>query len=489
MDPNMAPAAVGSMSADNSGAAASGDLPSASNPPQNRIISFNEAMAALRHHTFKGVCDFQAACRAARAIYQDTFIAINTADISNLQAARDQLHYSDDYLAYISLLHATLASVEPDSPLRGTLITEYKTIVAATPAEWARAVPERWVGLSRHATRLAIETHDTQLALALIHPVRQAASKLAPAPDYLIPIQADFLALCLEAKCYKLAASWIRSERRLQVDVANTALVGTDVHLFHHYSALIFIGVKDFRAALQSCRLALTVPAASPGPFYDVAISTFKLFVLLSLLVTAMPPPNPKFTSYQAPRLRKTASEYMELAYAYQNRDISQLRQVFQSNRDQFEKQGNLGLVKQVVASLSRELIIQLTKSFVTLTLAEVVDRAGLSDEAEAQRIIVDLVRDGKINASIDERSGIVTFIENDLANEEAISDELSAGDMKDCVNIVQRIEAFRESMEVDPNYIIKEWSSHRGRRGAPGASPFPGGNSRMGVFDEDFLR
>lgn len=483
----MAMAAMATAIREGGGPSALGDYPP-NNAPPTRILSFSEAVAALRQHTFKNTTDFRAACLTARSIHQDTFVTINNADISNLQAARDQLHHSEDFLAYISLLHASLAAIESDSPLRGDLIAEYRQVVSNTRREWAAAVPQRWVGISRHAARLAIETHDIQLALSLISPLRESAEKLAPAPDYLVPTHADFLAVCLEAKCYKLAASWIRSHRRLRVDVDNTALAGTDVHLTQHYSAMIFIGVKDYRAALQCCRLALTVPAPNPGPFHEVAVSTFKLFVLLHLLVTAVAPPNLKFSSYQPQRLRKEVTEAMELASAYEKKDMTQMRQVFESNWDCFDKQGILGFVKQVMSSLSKEILVQLTKYFTTMTMADVACRAGLADEDEAHVTIIELLRSGRINASINEQTGIVRFLENDTANEERIASELSSSHMDNCVNIVQRTEAFRESMEADPSFIL-EWPSNRGRRTNTGGSPFPGGNPRHVAFDAEFVR
>lgn len=488
MDPDMAMAAAATMMREAGGPSTSGDFAPQNNPPPTRIVSFNDAVAALRQHTFKNTTDFQTAFHAARSIHQDTFVTINNADISNLQAARGLLHHSDDFLLYISLLHASLAAIEPDSSLRGELIAEYRQIISGTPREWVSAVPQRWVGVNRHAARLAIETHDVQLAISLIVSLREAAAKLAPGPDYLVPIHADFLAVCLEAKCYKLAAGWIRRHRRLRVDVENTALTGTDVHLIHHYSAMVFIGVKDYRAALQSCRLALTVPAPSPGPFHEVVVSTFKLFVLLHLLVTGDGPPNLKFSSYQPPRLRKSVTEAMELASAYEKRDMIQMRQVFQSNRDYFEKQGTLGLVKQVMNSVSKEIIVQLTKSFVTMNMADVACRAGLTDEDEAHTAIVELLGSGRINASINERTGVVRFLENDTAIEERIANELSSNHMDDCVNIVQRVEAFREGMELDPNFL-QEWPQNRGRRTNPGSPPYPGANHRLVGFDAEFFR
>lgn len=454
------------------------------------IANFTDAMTALRRHSFTEVPNFKDACQAARVLNHNTAATINSADISNLQAVRDQLHPVDNYLAYVSTLHASLAVTEADSALIPQLITEFRKLVAEVEPQLARAVPVRWVGVCRHAARLAIETHNTLLALSLIEPLREGAAKLSPAPDMLNPVQTDFLAVCLEAKCYKLAASWIRSNRRLRVDPKATALTGTDVHVFYHYSAMVLTGVKDFRAALQCCRLALAVPAPSPGYFFEVSTSTFKLYVLLSLLVFGKAPPALKFSSYQFSRLRKNASEYMELAYAYERRDRKQVEQIFASSREYFEKQGHLGLVKQVLAALSKELIVRLTNSFVTMNISDVAWRAGLLDEATAHAILTEMIRDGKVNARIDDRKSIVRFMDNDAANEHAIALNLSSGYMNDCVNIVQRVESFREQMESDPNYLMKEithQAQQGGRRRAH--SPFTAGQSRMATAGDALLR
>lgn len=460
-----------------------------SNP--NRIVNFNDAMAALRRHSFKNVPDFKAACQAARTLHRNTAATINAADISNLQAARDQLHPVDHYLAYISTMHASLAAAELDSPIIPHLLAEVRSVISATDPRLVQAVPIRWVGMCRHAARLVVETHNTLLALSLIQPLREAASKLSPAPDILNPVQADFLAVCLEAKCYRHAATWIRAHRRLRVDVEATALVGTDVHLFYYYAALIFTGIKDFRTAHQCCRLALSVPVFHSSPFFVVALMTFKLYILLGLLVFGKAPPPLKYSSYPPSRMRKCASEYVELAYAYENRDIKELKQIFESNRVQFEHHGYLGLVKQVINSLSKELIVRLTNSFVTMRVADVGRRAGLRDEAAAHSMLVDMIRSKKINASIDDRKSVVRLMDNDVADENAISRNFSSGYMNDCVNIVQRVEAFRESMEPDPAYLAKEMNqqSPQGRRGSSLSASLSQGQPRPSSMDAEFSR
>lgn len=467
-----------------------GNAQFSANPDPNRTMPFSEAVSVLRQHSFKNMSptEFEAACLAARTMHFTTFTTINNADINVLEAARNQLHHSDDFLAYISTLHASLTVVDKVSPLVPQLLSEYRRLVMETPTEWAKAVPVRWVGVSRHATRLAIDSHDVPLALSLIPPLREAVAKSAPAADFLVPLQADFLAVCLEGRCYSLAASWIRQHRRLRVDVNATALTGTDVHLIHHYSAMIFIGVKDFKAALQCCRLALSVPSPSAGSFQEAVVSTFKLFVLLSLLVAGRAPSSLKFSSHPFPRLRKSASEYMELAYAFEKRDARQMQQILESNRELFDVQGTLGLAKQVVAALSRQLIIRLTKLFVTMKIEDVAIRAGLRNTEEAHAIILDMIKSNKISASIDDRKGVVRLMDNDISDEESIARDLSTEYMNDCVNIVQRIDSFRESLESDPNYLLKEFSAPQSKR-TPSSGSFGGRNSKSTGTDADLLR
>ena len=52
----------------------------------------------------------------------------------------------------------------------------------------------------------------------------------------------------------------------------------------------------------------------------------------------------------------------------------------------------NLGLAKQVLASLYKKNIQRLTKTFLTLSVVDVVNRAKLSGVEQAEAYIVDMV-------------------------------------------------------------------------------------------------
>ncbi|KAI0567554.1 Proteasome component [Gracilaria domingensis] len=337
----------------------------------------------------------------------------------------------------------------------------------------------RWVGACRHAARVVVDTRNVSGALALIRPLRLAADKLAPSPDCIVPIHADFLAVCLQAKCYRMAAAWLRERRRLRIDPV-TAVQASDVHLMYHYAAVVFIGVKDYPAALQCCRLALAVPAPTPGPFFHVALGTFKYYMLLHLLVSGRAPQPFKFSSYQLSRLRNLTSEYAELAVAYERMDRMQTQQVFESNRHTFEKHGNLGVVKQVMRTLTDALIERLTNSFVTMKIENVATRLGYSDEQEVHDVIVRMIEEGKICARIDDRKHVVRLVDDSGRVDDGLFAQVSGGLMQQSLQVLQRVDEFREKLQSDPAYVGKMMSNRSQRRGMGASSSTKRGDAEL---------
>eukprot|EP00178_Gracilaria_changii_P019284 TRINITY_DN55_c0_g1_i1.p2 TRINITY_DN55_c0_g1~~TRINITY_DN55_c0_g1_i1.p2 ORF type:complete len:512 (+),score=161.94 TRINITY_DN55_c0_g1_i1:10499-12034(+) len=442
------------------------------NANANRIASLPDALSALKQHVLTPSLQ-RDALRASHQLLARTLEAVNGADVNALHAARAQLHPRAHLLAYASTLHAALAAVPARSPLVPHLLAEFVQLVRTTPRAAALHAAQRWIGASRHAARLVIERADVRAALALIRPLRLAADKLATSPDCIVPIHADFLAVCLHAKCYRLAARWLRERRRMRIDVL-TGVLASDVHLLYHYAAVVFIGVKDYAAALHSCRLALAVPAPTPGAFFQVALSTFKYYMLLHLLVTGKAPQPFKFSSYQLSRLRNLSSEYADLAAAYERMDRAQTQRVFEANRHTFEKHGNLGVVKQLMSTLTDALIERLTNSFVTMKMEHVARRLGLADQQQLQHVIVRMIEQRKIYARIDDRKRVVRLEEEEeerakLAH--AMFTRVCGELMQQSVQVLQRVHEFREKLQSDPDYVSKTMGARSHRRAVGGSA------------------
>lgn len=88
--------------------------------------------------------------------------------------------------------------------------------------------------------------------------------------------------------------------------------------------------------------------------------------------------------------MKPLSHAYHELASAY--RESETLRNVVNKYRDIYVRDLNLGLVKQVAASLYKKNIRRLTKTFLTLSLADVASRVQLSGPAEAEKFILNMV-------------------------------------------------------------------------------------------------
>lgn len=440
--------------------------PSTSAIPQSLVIrSFTQAVNVLKNQTFHQHLVFsESIIRQLIELHFRTREAINTADISNLLAARSTLNPVTEYFAYIATLHASLAVVENDSPILPSLLSDFRDLVHLINPMWAHAIPERWLGASRHAVRLVIEAFPPSQALSLIPVIRIAAEKLCTTSTEIVPIHVDFLALCLHSKMYRLAATWLRQCRRLHI-LPSSGIQGTDVHLFHHYAALVFIGVRDFSGALRSARLALSVPAPSPGLFFNVVLHTYRMYMLLSLLQNGSPPSNLKHTSYQVGMLRKHVTQYVELANAFKKLDMKKLRQIVESNRASFEREGMLGLVNLLVDALLEQKVTRLSKSFMSMSLEDLAMRIGLGSEDAAQALILELSEKGKVNARIDERRRTVELLINKKPSENEFLVALSNSHVPHGLEIIGRLQQFCEELESDPDFIRKQLEAQKRNR------------------------
>lgn len=440
----------------------------------------SRAVAALRALNLNDVSVY--AVQKADAIFGAT---INKASLDALEAFRPTLSPADQYPAFVAVLHASLANAKSTDVQTPYLLAAYRRFALDTAAEHAKILPHRWAGAGRHAARLAIEGRNMQQCLALVLPLRDAADKLAPSADHLVSLHVDFLAVCLEAKCYDMAARWAK-QRKLQVDVEGTSVDATDVLLTYYYAGCAFTGMKDFHLALNSFRIALAVPASNMSRLNDYVVAVYKKYILLSILVHGGPPGPLRFCSYNTNRLRSATTEYIELGIAYEKRRPVELRDAFDLHKIAFGRDANLGLVKQVVKSLPRREITRLTRSFVTMRIEDVAVRAGLDCKEDAEKLLVEMIGDGSIRASLDGKDSIVRFVDN--VTDDAADDYLGVpaslncmdDNMQRCLEALKRIQMFRDSLLVDAQYIKKEAHQRRQKGSTRAGSGYSNEDAEM---------
>lgn len=187
--------------------------------------------------------------------------------------------------------------------------------------------------------------------------------------------------------------------------------------------------------------------------------------MLVSLIHHGVVPSFPKATSSVVSRqLKATCTEYHELVTAYSSQNIHRLRTLSESHRGVYEADGNWGLVKQCVRSLFKRSILRLTQTYLTLSLKDIAETIKLSSADEAEGYILRMIEAGEINATIDQRAGMVNFQEDFSAlHGSAMGHQLEERIAK-VMALSSKLQSVSDTMSCDKAYLSK--MTHKERHG-----------------------
>lgn len=136
-----------------------------------------------------------------------------------------------------------------------------------------------------------------------------------------------------------------------------------------------------------------------------------------------------------------------------------------------------MGLAKQVLASLTKKNIQRLTKTFITLSLSDVASRVQLSGPMDAESLILNMIEDGEIFATINQKDGMVVFNEdsekyNSPKMLQRLRQEVSiiaittlrfkylytccVVQMTICMELDKKVQAMEEEILVNPQFVKK---------------------------------
>ncbi|CAO1415503.1 unnamed protein product [Diamesa serratosioi] len=237
-----------------------------------------------------------------------------------------------------------------------------------------------------------------------------AIEKIQLFDSQLTPIHADLCQLCLCSKLFNPAL------RYLDIDI--TAIATSEDNqdsttkyflLYYYYGGMIYTAVKNYERALYYFEVAISTPAMAMS---HIMLESYKKYILVSLILRGKQITVPKYSSQVISRFMKPLSvHYHELSNVYVNNGSGDgIRGVISKYRETFVRDNNMGLVKQVLATLYKKKIQRLTKTFLTLSLTDVASRANLSGPAEAEKYILNMIKSGEIFATINQKDGMVVF-------------------------------------------------------------------------------
>lgn len=371
----------------------------------------------------------------------EEFLFSDTSRLAPLLAELDPAKHS---LGYLYILEASISSpvAKEQSSESAILIAKF---LDACIAEQIRLAPEKFISVCK---RFKDHIMLLQMPIRGVAPMLAALRKLQLSPEQLTALHPDFLLLCLLAKCYKTGFI-ILEDDVYEVDQPR------DFFLYCYYGGMICIGQKQFRKASELLHNVVTAPMSVINA---IAIEAYKKFILVSLIhLGQFSASFPKYTSSVSQRNLKSFSQaYIELASCYSKGKIVELESFVQNNKDTFECDNNLGLVKQVVSSMYKRNIQRLTQTYLTLSLEDIATSVQLSSAKEAEMHVLKMIQDGEIYATINQKDGMVRFLEDPEQYKTCEMIENIDSSIQRMMTLSKKLSAMDELMSCDNLYLSK---------------------------------
>jgi len=369
-----------------------------------------------------------------------------------LDAVLDILDMNSNSLGYLAVLLAKLGQENLEN--FGEVLAKCDTFISSCNLDQIRYSPN---SLSDLCHQLANELIKRECAIRGISILSRAIRKLQSSPTCLTPIHSDLTKLCLVSKCFSPALQFLDEDiNQISKDFDAQYLL-----LYYYYGGCIYACLKRFSRALYMLEVCVTCPTAAVS---HIMLEAYKKYKLVGLLVHGDKSKNykenlalPKYTSPVVQKyIKPICSPYHDLETAYQDNNAGKLSEVVSKHTDTFSGDANMGLVRQVVASQIRTSIKRLTRTFITLSLADLAQRVGLGSPKQVEAELVGMIEAGSIQATISQQDGMVRFdTKSESYSSPAMLHTLEE-EVKKAILLDKQVLVLEEEMLVSPAYVKK---------------------------------
>ena len=220
----------------------------------------------------------------------------------------------------------------------------------------------------------------------------------------LTTVHSDILQLSLASKNFTIALNLISVEILDIHKPHNSTFDSKYLLSYFYYAGCIQATMKQYQAAVFFLEQVLTVPAVAVS---QIMIESYKKILLIGLISKGKLPSLPKYTSrIVLSQIKPMCALYHEIASAYVNYDLDKLNSLCQKYEESLQVDNNRGLVKQLQQSFYKKNIQKLTKTFITLSLADMALKVKLPSAKEAEIYMLNMIKDGEIFATINQKDG-----------------------------------------------------------------------------------
>ncbi|KAI9724747.1 MAG: hypothetical protein M1812_000022 [Candelaria pacifica] len=380
-----------------------------------------------------------------------------------------------------------------------------------------------------------------------VQPIKTAILRLDPSAATFTSSHLLLARLCLEANAYTTALPLLNmdviyfpqrpptisyafpctqnqmSYGYITSESGHSARVIYQDHLeYHLYGALILIALKKWERALDFLELILSSPNNNINAPSTIQIEAYRNWVLVGLLFGGRRLQLPRTVGQQATKTyRAIASPYEGVAEVFKSGTSSRLTEEFRVGANIWRdvcisnlypptisyaystpsKDGNLGLMRQVLEAHRRFAIINLEKTYSSLSIPEIAKRTSPdpNDLAESEDYIRRLIARGHLFARISQPSDpskpvVLTFLPSPSEGLESESEAAQHVKLKERTELLRRLdEHVKETDKVmAQSKELIDWQKKLNKSKEAGGAGGSGGMMDMGwddpIADEDMM-
>jgi len=382
------------------------------------------------------------------------------------------------------------------------VIEQSRALLLAIPQGEISKVTKALTNISRQMTRAAILCGRT---IRVIAPLKAIVEKItAVYPSILTGIHVDLLLVVLKCHAYDLVRSMTflsNQHQPLQVSPKTWPCEVVDYLQYCLYLGNFHAAEKKFKRAVESFTLAFAIP--TNGTVSAVQLAAYKKMILTSILATGdVVPLHPRLTNPAMLRhLDMLSGPYLDLAKSYRKcaqsslsspasqSALSELTHVVESSSELFNADMNLGLVKQILASITPRHIAKLTQTYLTVSIQDIAQRLRMGQQQQqsataaqppmptsngtpaqlAERQIFNMINTKSVFARLDSSSGMVSFLDDPEEYDSAECQRELDGKIGEMMTLSNILANKEKELQLTPTFLIKTGQAGGRATGAAG--------------------
>ena len=374
-------------------------------------------------------------------------------NLPNLDNALSLLNTKDNSLAIAQILWVKLSSVPCDADWPNAVEpTVAQTIAFFRDAHYSDFEAHGLDLFTRVCRAFVSLLVARQRPIIGIQPLRNVI-KLLRKDGELLYMMTSFLYLCVKSKNFKAALEVLDNDI-VEIRYEGPKSEVCDILLYFYYGGVCYGAMKNFHRSHLFFDIAISTPATSIS---KIMVEAYKKYILTSfILFGKLKGWSQKSSPSSNVFLKSVKSSTQAYSEILSCKSVTELKQLKTRHEALYIDDGNMGLVKQCIVSMTKRNIQKLTKTFLTLSIADITSTVKLESCHETESYLLQMIQESQINARIDHLQGMVYFLDNniDYCGDSAL--RVLSEQISNCVAINSKFQQLDDSIRTSVSYLEK---------------------------------